>query len=829
MKLLFILSFLTVTNSYAVTPCAPHPGKAYPWEGTGACNGNLQLEIPLPTMDMQLIYNSVDTSGNYGFGNVGWRLSVDDRLIDKSTTENVVLLEGGDGRPTPFYRMQDGSWMAQLNAISPSKLFFLNERWVEYPDNKSRIEYAPSTAGWAATAYIGSGGKTLTVQRDATTNNIVKIVDMYNRNIEFTYSGGHIVSAHDIAGGVYEFRYEYNKLIQITFPNKTGWSIGYWDDLPKNSELVKGLIDPSGSAATFYYASNYSPPPLANCNQGGPYLGSGPVGQVCLSVTSPNNYWTVYSYDQNSVNVKNETDFYTERFNENHVLTESSENGFVTKYVPNTMGLPAIITNYLNQSTALAYDNRGRVISVTDAAGRVSTKNFDASGKLVKWKTGNLTTEVEYDTKGYIKKAVLPGGKVLTITNDSAGNITELKENNIRQFSASYDENGQMLSKTDSAGLVSNFGYDDGYLTSYSNEMGGSAEFRTNVFGQVTRASYSGGAVETSSYDSMGNPESFELANGGHSLGLNFSRKGSGLEGQRTIAKETKEAAGIVSFAINAFNRLTEKLRAAETESSTTPPADAVASPSSTAAESILVMQDGRPLAQYLREFDPAKNSSSIKIGNDTVKLMKCTSADKPVIYLYPKVSSDVTVRLSFDGQIVATYPSYDETLKGWKVRAEPDGTLHDSRDGKEYSYLFWEGAATTPFDMNTREGFVVEGKNSRGFLQEKLSQMGLTPKEYNEFIVYWYPKLAANKWNYVYFAGKDYSDRARLEITPKPDSILRVFMEFKAIESPDEMKISEQKLKKFVRKGFTVVEWGGTEIKSKTETLTQNTSTRVE
>ena len=89
---------------------------------------------------------------------------------------------------------------------------------------------------------------------------------------------------------------------------------------------------------------------------------------------------------------------------------------------------------------------------------------------------------------------------------------------------------------------------------------------------------------------------------------------------------------------------------------------------------------------------------------------------------------------------------------------------------------------------------------------------MGLTPKEYNEFIVYWFPKMQGNAYNLIHFAGKEYTDNALLTITPKPDSMLRVFMVFKPLEKPVEIK--EQKLEHFERKGFSVIEWGGSEIK---------------
>ena len=174
----------------------------------------------------------------------------------------------------------------------------------------------------------------------------------------------------------------------------------------------------------------------------------------------------------------------------------------------------------------------------------------------------------------------------------------------------------------------------------------------------------------------------------------------------------------------------------------------------------------------------------------------------KPVIYLYPEKEQEVNVKLDLDGKFTFTYPEYNN---GWNVTAKPDGTIIS--DGKEYSYLFWEGLMPT-FKPDFKEGFVVKGSESAEFLRETLSQMGLTPKEYNEFIVYWAPKLQENEYNKIYFAEDDYTDKAKLEINPKPDSILRVFMVY---EKADENTVlPKQEIKPFERKGFTVVEWGG-------------------
>lgn len=179
---------------------------------------------------------------------------------------------------------------------------------------------------------------------------------------------------------------------------------------------------------------------------------------------------------------------------------------------------------------------------------------------------------------------------------------------------------------------------------------------------------------------------------------------------------------------------------------------------------------------------------------------------DKPVIYLYPTEKTDVSVELKLNGRFTCTYPEYGE---GWNVTAYPDGKIINKADGREYSYLYWEGVSETEYDFS--KGFVVKGKDTAAFLQEKLAYLGLTPKEYNEFIVYWLPLMQNNKYNLITFQGDAYTEHAVLEVTPKPDSVLRVFMAYKPLDAY--IEIEEQPLSQFERKGFTVVEWGGCRV----------------
>lgn len=183
---------------------------------------------------------------------------------------------------------------------------------------------------------------------------------------------------------------------------------------------------------------------------------------------------------------------------------------------------------------------------------------------------------------------------------------------------------------------------------------------------------------------------------------------------------------------------------------------------------------------------------------------------DEPIIYLYPNVVEKVNIKLGLKGQITSSYPNYNP-ISGWDVTAHPNGKIINNLDGKEHNYIFWEGI-TDKLKIDPSVGFVVRGKDTSNFLQTHLQELGLNPTEYNDFIVYWLPKMENNPYNFIQFIGKDYTDISPLEITPKPDSTLRVFMAFKPLEKP--IPVKAEVLNPFNRTGFTVVEWGGTELK---------------
>jgi len=186
------------------------------------------------------------------------------------------------------------------------------------------------------------------------------------------------------------------------------------------------------------------------------------------------------------------------------------------------------------------------------------------------------------------------------------------------------------------------------------------------------------------------------------------------------------------------------------------------------------------------------------------------TNTRKPVIYLYPQKSQDVSIQLDYNGQLDFTYPLYN---KEWNVTANPDGTIE--ANDKKYNYLFWDGKMETEkINYNTSQGSIVNSKNLVSFLEESLTALGLNSKETADFITYWVPQMMNNENNFIHFLiNNDYDQIAKVKVIPQPESMMRIFMLWHAVENENVNIPTPQRFTKSTRKGFTYVEWGGSEM----------------
>jgi len=180
----------------------------------------------------------------------------------------------------------------------------------------------------------------------------------------------------------------------------------------------------------------------------------------------------------------------------------------------------------------------------------------------------------------------------------------------------------------------------------------------------------------------------------------------------------------------------------------------------------------------------------------------------KPVIYLYPEKPMNISVKVRPGNGISFSDPEYGKD--GWNVFADTQSNILNLKDGKTYPYLFWEGQGDVPYQIPSTGFVVAEGKLSI-FLDEKLKLLGLNDKEAFDFKEFWVPKMLEERTPYYFvtFLSQRFTDlNAPLSIFPKPDTVVRVLMDYKGMDQYEQ--VSEPKINTPERKGFTAVEWGG-------------------
>ena len=175
----------------------------------------------------------------------------------------------------------------------------------------------------------------------------------------------------------------------------------------------------------------------------------------------------------------------------------------------------------------------------------------------------------------------------------------------------------------------------------------------------------------------------------------------------------------------------------------------------------------------------------------------------KPVIYLYPTTDTQVTVKVA--ANITQSEPAYPAS--GWTVLAKPSGQL--IYQTKSYPNLFWEGKGHGLYPDKSNSGFLVTQDNLIYTLKSQLKAQGLNSQESADFMDFWTDLLPKDPYvRLTWLNTSEMNILAPLSVSPKPDTTIRLFLEFEGYSAP--VNLIPQTLKSIPRRGFTLVEWGG-------------------
>lgn len=176
----------------------------------------------------------------------------------------------------------------------------------------------------------------------------------------------------------------------------------------------------------------------------------------------------------------------------------------------------------------------------------------------------------------------------------------------------------------------------------------------------------------------------------------------------------------------------------------------------------------------------------------------------KPADYFYPTEKTNIHFDVKPQGQFTYTWPQYP--AGGWDITAFPNGNI--LYQGENYPYIYWDAAIPNNLITKPQTGYSVAYENLSDFLIRLLPKLGLNQKETTEFIAYWTKQLPTSKY---YFIGiipeEQINTLAPLTIKPTPETVLRVTLYFQPLD--EKINITLPQIQPFVRKGFTVVEWG--------------------
>ncbi len=185
----------------------------------------------------------------------------------------------------------------------------------------------------------------------------------------------------------------------------------------------------------------------------------------------------------------------------------------------------------------------------------------------------------------------------------------------------------------------------------------------------------------------------------------------------------------------------------------------------------------------------------------------------KPVIYLYPEKITDVSVRVGAD--VTVSEPLYEN---GWLVKAEPSGTLtmkNGVSKDETFGSLFWEGTGFGEYPEITY-GTIVPRADAEKTIVAHLKAMNLNETEIADFTEFWFSRLPDAPYvRLTWFTNTELDRLAPLTVFPKPETSIRVFLDFQGLASADAMPdLKPQKFVSTPRNGFTLVEWGGLLVK---------------
>lgn len=254
-----------------------------------------------------------------------------------------------------------------------------------------------------------------------------------------------------------------------------------------------------------------------------------------------------------------------------HRITQITDpQGGLLRYAYSAAGDLLSFTNQLNQVWSYSYDANHRLLTITDPQGHVVLTNvYAADGRLVRQLDGEghevqigiststnsetvrdrrgFVSSFHYDDNGNLLSKTDPLGGVTSFTYDANYNLTSETDPLGHITSYTFDGSGNQLTKTDPLGNVTRFTYNAlGQKTSETNALGITKRFEYDGLGNLTREIDFSGHARLSAYDGAGNLTAYTDALG-HTARYDIDSAGrirASTDPLGVVSRSTYDAAG---------------------------------------------------------------------------------------------------------------------------------------------------------------------------------------------------------------------------------------------------------------------------------------------
>ncbi len=434
-------------------------------------------------------------------------------ILDSATILTSVTYPGSKTRT---YKLQNGLVTTIINSLGESKNIYYN--------SQALID-----------SMVWYNGETVTFDYDGD-NNIIHKKNLRNKVFDYTYdTNRNLLLATESSGDtLYAKTFNAkNQLVSIKLPGNTVTTFEY-----DSIGALSGIISPGGKHKTFTYdafgnINSYTNPLGNTMSYNYDENGFFPVSRTdfmgntyhleynengrLTTITLPDGNHRTINYDcctQTGFTDESGNTLSVSRDNTNRILSRNYAEGWSVNYDYDDNGFISGITNKYGMPISIKYNDNGLVISKSDENGSVIYNyNQYNQPESITDKKGNKT-KFGYDSTGKLLEITDAANKKTTFDFGTDNRLASVTNARGQKMEFQYSEKGEVTGKKINSNTFDTYEYNqDGFLISFTDSSG-TTKYTRNDLGFVTIITYPGNLEVAFVHDANGNITGITYPNG---------------------------------------------------------------------------------------------------------------------------------------------------------------------------------------------------------------------------------------------------------------------------------------------------------------------------